>query len=799
MARLQRRIDPVLLLVLALSLPALAPLFAPGYFYEAHDGRHSVFYQVMFDAALRDGALWPRWAMSHLQGYGYPTFIILAPLGFWLGELFVLLGASFTQAARLTWATGVLLSGWGMLALLRWWLIEQPGAPGRALHAAPAVGRRVVSLEMAAAAGALLYVYAPYRLADIYVRGALNESLLLLWLPWLLLAWDRLLVISGPGARVRWLLAVLSLAGMWLTHSFAILSLTPVLVAWILFRLAQRGLAERGAGGAAMRNLVGRAGAAASAGVAALLLCAVFLVPLFAESPLLDQQVYTSDTYDFRAHFVQVGQYFSPFWGYGYSDDSTGAGDGMGFQVGAVMLAAALAGVATLRQMHRTLRPLMAMLALLSLGLLLLMTPLARPLWEAIPTLAVIQFPWRLLVATSFTVSALGALLLGGLTAEESRLHAGAASAGAGALVVGLLALVGSAGYAAPQTQPVEPWREDGRAVFRFEQEFPDMIVGTIWTTEAFTVSPMSAGYADPAYAEVHGRTHSLERLSIVSGEGQVLRQDTAGATFGGLVEMATPGVVRLNLLDFPGWRVTIDGKPVSYRRLRQPHPTPAHRRFRRARRQTIRSAYLFPLPVEPVHRRCCAFSQNRLHSIGSETDRLVDCRLLCRTEPAQYIIGRIPFGWRPADAELHPDKLVGSQLSDHRINSFVSAGAAPLTDPQTSRRQVEIIVDHNNICGNDFVKLGGFAYGCSAEVHKGLRFDKQHRAAGPVLTDFCFKTSLPGFAAPTPGQFIDDQKADIMSGILIPGAGIAQAHHNFQRSSPPYQVSNRRLTDRSS
>ena len=64
------RLDPYLLLLLGLSLFAAAPLLAPGYFYGAHDGRHSVFFARMFDEAIRIGALWPRWAMQHNQGCG---------------------------------------------------------------------------------------------------------------------------------------------------------------------------------------------------------------------------------------------------------------------------------------------------------------------------------------------------------------------------------------------------------------------------------------------------------------------------------------------------------------------------------------------------------------------------------------------------------------------------------------------------------------------------------------------------------------------------------------------------------
>ncbi|MCB9124798.1 MAG: hypothetical protein H6643_09840 [Caldilineaceae bacterium] len=69
----QARLDPYLLLLLVLALPALTPLAAPGYMFDAHDGRHSVFYVQMFGASIAT-ALWPRWAMHHTQGLGYRLF-----------------------------------------------------------------------------------------------------------------------------------------------------------------------------------------------------------------------------------------------------------------------------------------------------------------------------------------------------------------------------------------------------------------------------------------------------------------------------------------------------------------------------------------------------------------------------------------------------------------------------------------------------------------------------------------------------------------------------------------------------
>ena len=135
-----------------------------------------------------------------------------------------------------------------------------------------------------------------------------------------------------------------------------------------------------------------------------------------------------------------------------------------------------------------------------------------------------------------------------------------------------LLAVFASWPYVQANLAPVEPWREDGRAIFRFEQEHPDMIAYTAWVTEPFTSTAMTADYAADDYREVHGVTESLTRFEIVAGEGEVLRQVSRGSSAEGSVRMATPGVVRINLFYFPGWEVKVNGVPVATR----PTPTGA-------------------------------------------------------------------------------------------------------------------------------------------------------------------------------------------------------------------------------
>jgi hypothetical protein len=347
--------------------------------------------------------------------------------------------------------------------------------------------------------------------------------------------------------------AALVFAATLLTHAFALLSIAPLVVTLVLFRLAQQWRRT----GFPFRTML----LAGAAGGLALLLYAVFLIPLLVEGRYLDQQVFVAGTYDFRNHFVQIGQFFSPFWGFGYSDDPAGANDGMSFQLGSVLVILALAAIF---QVRRAEKARAEMLYLLALGgaLLLVMSPLAQPLWEVIPPLAVIQFPWRLLALAGFVFSVLGGLTLWNLLPAplpDPR-------AAGGLVVMSLLAMLASYPYIQAQLAPVEPWREDGRAVYQFEREHPDMLGYTVWVTQPFTTTALSPAFAAPDYTEDRGDAPAAGRLEIVAGQGEVLSSYVGGSSAGGVVELETEGAVRLNVYYFPGWAVTVDGRPTEAR-----------------------------------------------------------------------------------------------------------------------------------------------------------------------------------------------------------------------------------------
>jgi hypothetical protein len=450
---------------------------------------------------------------------------------------------------KLTWVVGFLAGAWGVYRLVLHWVQD-------------AETRFVGGLDparLSAVVAGLLYVFIPYHLVDIYVRAALNDTLLLAWFPWVFLAFDRLITGEGAAGWTRRLaVATLLLGATLLTHTFALISFAPLVVSFVLFLLIYTMRHQSSRPG----PVIGRIVLAGFAGGAALLLTTIFLLPLFLEAQrYLEQQVYVTNTYDFRRHFVQIGQYFSPFWGFGYSDDPTGANDGMSFQIGLLPLLLSLVAL-FLPWRQARLRWLALYLGGATLALLFFMSPWAQSVWEALPALSVIQFPWRLLALVALLVSALG-----GLTLYQLLTATGEESTAVGGLVIGLLVIMGSAPYVAANLQPVEPWREDGRAVYQFEREHPDMIAYTTWVQEKpFTTSPMSKDYESPEYSETLGYTNSLTRLAITQGVGDVVQHYSFGSRFGGLVRMVRAGTVRIHLYYFPGWEVLVDGKPALYR-----------------------------------------------------------------------------------------------------------------------------------------------------------------------------------------------------------------------------------------
>lgn len=523
--RLWRRVDPYLILLLLFSLFAIAPLFQPGYFWGAHDARHSVYFLFEFDRSIQDGVWYPRWSPDFAFGYGYPFFNIYGPLAFYLGEAFHLLGLEFVSAVKAVFALSLLFSGVTMFLFVRRFMGSRAGL-----------------------LAGLVYIYIPYHIVDVYVRASLAESLALAFLPlnlWLFyetVASPRLAAILGAG---------LSYAGLMLTHNGLALLFSPLLGIYLIFLLLSRALAgrERGLSGdlpGLVRGLVRSSLLPILSLLLGLGLSAIFWLPMALEFRYVRLDQWMGGYYGYRDHFVYLFQLFSSFWGYGLSEP--GLEDGLPFQLGAIPLVFGFLSLVALRRVERgELRRLLLFFQATTVVIIFLMLPASIPLWEVLRLVTFAQFPWRLLTLAIVALSFLAGSILVGADSSPQGVSPLA--------VVALAALVILGSYAYLMPQIVEP--AEGpvslQGLMEFQRSAGEMTGSTTWVHEIPIWSPMAQHIVTqdkPLITKVDFGSLPAKRKEKI-----IVVTEELGTTFEKVVFRARKeGRITFNTFYYPGW-----------------------------------------------------------------------------------------------------------------------------------------------------------------------------------------------------------------------------------------------------
>jgi hypothetical protein len=449
-------------------------LLQPGYFWGAHDARHSVYFLYEFDKSIQDGILWPRWGPDWGFGYGYPFWNVYGPLAYFVGEAVLLIGFDVVTAVKIVFALSILGSAAAMYLLVRRLL----GSPAGML-------------------AGLVYVYVPYRLFDLYVRADLAEAFSFVFIP--LVLWGFYELVERP--RLTALIgAGFAYAGLVLTSNAALLLVTPLLGALVAILLALRLKDDaRTAGGWQVRRGLGRLlrlGLPPAAGLAlGISLSAIFLLPLLLEFSYVRVDQWTGGRFTFGGDFVYFFQLFSPHWGFGAS--LPGPDDPPGFQLGLVpVVLFCLSFFAVPRVAEPGPRRLLRFLQGASLLLAFLMTPASEWLWRIIPISTFAQFPWRLGLLTSMSLSILAGAVVAG-DGDHQATDQGPAEGGGQhpplsvpppihLSLVALVALVILGSYPYLRAEVRDPKPNEGpvslAALFRYQQSADDMTGSTAWT-----------------------------------------------------------------------------------------------------------------------------------------------------------------------------------------------------------------------------------------------------------------------------------------------------------------------------
>jgi hypothetical protein len=458
-----KKLDPYFILLVLFSIFAITPLTAPGYFWGAHDGRHSVYFLFEFDRSIQDGIFYPRWAPDYTFGYGYPMFNIYAPGSLYASEALHLIGFDFVTATKIVFALSIVLSGAAMFGFVK----------------------RITGSSRAAFVSGVAYIYIPYHIADLYVRAALAESVALIFLP--LALWGFYETVLAPN-RVNIIATAFAYAAMMFSHNGIALMFTLILGTWILFLMLNE-LKSRQLPITNYQSLF-RLGLAPLAALAlGIGLVAIFLIPAVLEYQYVRTDQWLGNYYDYTNHFAYFFQLFAPGWGFGIS--KPGPRDEMSFQLGVVpVLLAIFSGIAIARNPNGT-RRIWIFFAAMAGILALFLLSISAPLWQLLrPILSFAQFPWRLLTLTTVPLAILAGAIVVTDEAENSARDA------LPAILLGALIVLGSFPYLQAQ-MIVEP--KEGPVsilgLFRFQQSAGEMTGSTAWVKEIPAWSPIADVY----------------------------------------------------------------------------------------------------------------------------------------------------------------------------------------------------------------------------------------------------------------------------------------------------------------
>jgi hypothetical protein len=516
------------LAALLLALPALWPLFRPG-FFASDDGRIHIYRIAALANAWSEGVLHPRLFPEFGFGYGQAVLNFYAPLAYWPGALLALIGAGPVLAAKLTIALGLLLAALAAYGYGRYlW-----GPAGGVL-------------------GAIAYTYFPYHLADAYQRGAIPEQFAFIWPPLILWAYTAAFRKERPIQPLLW--GTLAWAGLVYTHSLTALLIAPVTLLYLLV-LALR--SRR------WHRLIGAAG---SLGLAIGLTAALWL-PVLTESSAVGLSLGASDGY--QQHLAPLSQavLMAPLYLYRLGQ---GAAD---HPVSWLSLAVVLLVLGLLVwRLAAGQRPvkgsIIAFHLLLVLASLFMTTQGSLPIWKPLaPVLAQLQYPWRFLTLATLGMLGVAAALpslLARIAVEtpESPTPAAWPPRGRSLGAFGLLALLALALMLVPlpnlpaqalSISDAEAWSPDRM----WREDYEAGQVGATWTGEFLprAVTEQRWALGRPREGALDGVAPSpvpsvqLKRLSYTQTEIHV-SSDTALA-------------VRSHQFALPGWQAQLDGRSL--------------------------------------------------------------------------------------------------------------------------------------------------------------------------------------------------------------------------------------------
>lgn len=509
---MNKKIVLIFVLIL-LTIPTFYQLIRPGYFFMQDDLQ--AFRVLEMYKCFQDFQLPCRWVPDAGFGYGYPQFLYYPPFVYYLGAIFHLFGLQIIDSVKLLFILGLFFSTFFMFIFLK------------AFFEREAKEKNFEQTILPAGLGTMLYTYVPYKALEVYVRGALSEFWSLVFYPLIFFSIYQLIFKKSLKYVV---FLSLSVGGLLMTHNLMTMIFAPVALIWC-FSLLIINKEWR-----VLPKII-------FAGVLGIGLAAFYTLPVIFEGRYAHLETLLGGYFDWRQHFVSLDRLFiSNHWGYGSSglnqdNDLTLSTGQIHWVLGAFALFLAL----ILNKKYKKLAILTLIFSLVELLVLFLIHQKSTFLWEGVPILAWLQFPWRFLTDSIFLLSFLGAIAIFFVATVNKKY----------AKILAVIIFIGIFILHAQFFRP-KNW-----LVISDQDKFSGMSWQKQLTISIFDYLPI--------YAKLPPNKEAPKLPEVLEGEVKFLNYQKGSNFQFGAVDVKKIAVLRLPLFDFPGMEVLVDGKKAHH------------------------------------------------------------------------------------------------------------------------------------------------------------------------------------------------------------------------------------------
>jgi len=494
----------ILILILAASFFSYNSLIQKGYI-PMHDDMQPIRL-LQIDKCLKDGQIPCRWTPDLGYGYGYPLYIFYSPLIYYLMEIIHLVGFSLLTSIKISFILSFIFSGISMFLL-----------------------GRLIWGNLGGLVSSAFYIYAPFRAADVYSRGAVGEFWAMGFLP--LILWSILKIFKQKYQKRNLIYISLSFALLLLTHNLTSVSFAPILLLWIiglLFIYQNKKIFIR----VLMSLVVG------------FLISGFYTIPLVFERGFVHLDTMISGYFNYLAHFVSFGQLFlRNHWGFGSSE--LGSYDDLSFSIGTIhwviLIVSTLLFIKTKQYFSRNLNTFIIIFTLIVFITSVFLThSRSTAIWQIIDPLKYFQFPWRFLIYTALSTSIIAGypVYLLNKNKKTSLMLA---------LIMIFVVIVYNARLFRPQYYiQINDHQKLTGANWQFQQ-----------TASIYDYLPINVK-SPPA-------SKAPEIPTIIHGQAEILTFTTGTNWQKGTIQSYSMTSIQLPLYYYPGMLVTVDGQKVDY------------------------------------------------------------------------------------------------------------------------------------------------------------------------------------------------------------------------------------------